>query len=55
MLIPPLFLLLPPRTWEPFVPEPAPSAGRLVVGAAIRAGALLALSLWLHAVMRPSE
>jgi len=55
LLIPVLFALLPPRSRQRFVEDPVPGTGRVGVGAAIRAGALLLLSFWLYAVMEPSN
>ena len=54
-LMPILFAVLPPRTTERFVEAPVPSLGNVVVGAAIRAGVLLALSFWLYSVLPPSD
>lgn len=50
-----VYLILPARTREKHVDDPTPGAGNAVIGAAIRASVLLALSFWLYAVMQPSD
>ena len=50
-----VYILLPARTKELHVDAPTPTTGRVEVGAAIRATALLGLSFWLYSVMQPSD
>jgi uncharacterized membrane protein YeaQ/YmgE (transglycosylase-associated protein family) len=50
-----VYILLPARTRELHVDDPTPTTGRVEVGAAIRATALLGLSFWLYSVMQPSD
>lgn len=50
-----VYTVLPARTRELHVDHPIPTTGRLEIGAAIRASALLGLSFWLYAVMQPSD
>ncbi|WP_395541462.1 FUSC family protein [Neotabrizicola sp. sgz301269] len=50
-----VYLLVPARTKERHVDEPTPGQGNPVKGAAIRATILLGFSIWLYAVMQPSD
>ncbi|QYX56325.1 FUSC family protein [Roseovarius sp. SCSIO 43702] len=55
VVIPLAYALVPARTREMQVDTPVPPGGDAVMGAAIRASVLLALSFWLYAVMPPSD
>ncbi len=55
VLGPLVYILLPARTGERHVDAPTPTAGRVEVGAGIRATVLLGLSFWLYTVMQPSD
>lgn len=55
VIVPLVYLLVPPRTRALHVDEPMPEKGDTATGAAIRATVLLALSFWLYAVMPPSD
>ncbi|ETA49423.1 FUSC family protein [Ponticoccus alexandrii] len=50
-----VYLLVPPRTADKHVDDPLPGHGNAVTGAAIRTTVLLALSVWLYAVMQPTD
>ncbi|MFD0858274.1 FUSC family protein [Roseovarius aquimarinus] len=55
VVIPLAYALVPARTRQIHVAEPVPPGGDAVVGAAIRASVLMALTFWLYAVMPPSD
>ncbi len=55
VVIPLAYAAVPPRTVEKQRDDPAPAPGNTGLGAAIRASVLSMLSLWLYAVMSPSD